>query len=208
MGIKPVNPIVFYSYPISGHAHRVELLLRMLDLPFKKVDIDLRKGEQKIPEFLAMNPFGMVPVIEDSGTVIWDSAAILVYLSHKYDDGRFLPTDPIGAAEVQKWLAIAAGPIASGPALARGLLLFNRPGDLAQAQSIAHGLFGVMNQYLATHSYLAVDRLTIADLAAYTYIAHAPEGGIALSEYPNLRTWLSRIEHASSFVPMPASKAG
>ncbi len=208
MALKPSNPIVLYGFILSGHAHRVELLLRMLDLPFRKIEIDLRNGEQKKPDFLAMNPFGLVPVIDDNGTVIWDSAAIMVYLASKYDDGHFLPIDPLGAAEVQRWLAVAAGPLASGPSSARRQLLFKRPDDLEQAQSIARSLFDVMDQFLATHRYLAVDRLTIADLAAYSYIAHAPEGGIDLSPYSNLQAWVNRIEHAPYFVPMPISKVG
>lgn len=208
MVLTPSNPIVLYGLTLSGHSHRVELLLRMLDLPFSKVEIDLRKGEQKKPDFLAMNPFGLVPVIDDNGTVIWDSAAIMVYLASKYDDGHFLPTDPLGSAEVQRWLAVAAGPIANGPSSARRQLLFNRPDDLERAQTIARNLFDVMDQFLATHRYLAVDRLTIADLAAYSYIAHAPEGGIDLIPYSNLRAWLIRIEHAPYFVPMPVSKIG
>jgi len=208
VALKPTNPIVLYGFTLSGHAHRVELLLRMLDLPFCKVEIDLRNGEQKKPDFLAMNPFGLVPVIDDNGTVIWDSAAIMVYLASKYDDGHFLPTDPLGAAEVQRWLAVAAGPIANGPSSARRQLLFKRPDNLKQTQSIARSLFDVMDQFLATHRYLAVDRLTIADLATYSYIAHAPEGGIDLSPYSKLQAWVNRIEHAPYFVPMPISKVG
>ncbi len=199
---------MLYGFSLSGHAHRVELLLRMLDLPFNVVEIDLINGVHKKPDFLAMNPFGLVPVIDDNGTVIWESAAIMVYLASKYDEGRFLPTDPLGAADVQRWLAVAAGPIANGPSSARRQLLFNRPDGLEQAQAIARSLFDVMEQFLATYHYLAVDRLTIADLAAYSYIAHAPEGGIDLAPYPNIQAWLSRIEHAPNFIPMPVSKIG
>lgn len=205
---KPKQPLILYGFPLSGHAHRVELLMRMLDLPFDKILVDLAAGVQKLPAFLAKNPFGLVPVLDDGGIVIWDSAAILVYLATHYDDGRFLPRDPVGAAEVQRWLAVAAGPIANGPSTARRCLLFKRAGDLEQAQAIARNLFDVMDRFLEDHAFLAVDRLTIADLAAYSYIAHAPEGGIALTPYPHLQAWLSRIERTPGFVPMPISKVG
>ena len=70
-------------------------------------------GAQREPAFLALNPLGQVPVIDDGGTVIADSNAILVYLAKRYGDAHWLPDDPAGAAVVQRWLS--AGPIASGP---------------------------------------------------------------------------------------------
>lgn len=205
MPTMPAKPLILHGFPLSGHAHRVEMLLRMLDLPFVHLPIDLRGGEQKQPEFLMKNPFGQIPVLDDNGTVIWDSAAILVYLATKYDDGQYLPRDPVGAAEVQQWLAVAAGPISQGPAAARVQVLFKRPGNLELAQATARSLFEVMDHFLETRSYLAAGRLTIADLAAYSYVAHAPEGGIVLTPYPNLQAWLARVEAAPGFVPMPSS---
>lgn len=202
MPILPAQPLTLYGFPFSGHVHRVEMLLRMLDLPFVYVPIDLPGGEQRKPEFLAKSPFGQVPVLDDNGTVIWDSAAISVYLATKYDDGKFLPRDPVGAAEVQQWLAVAAGPISYGPAAARVQLLFKRPGNLELAQATARSLFEVMDQFLASRGYLAAGRLTIADLAAYSYVAHAPEGGIALTPYPNVQAWLKRVEAAPGFIFM------
>ena len=119
---RPEMPIVFYSFPMSGHAHRVELLLRALDLPFERIDVDLANKAQKTSEFLTLNPFGQIPVIDDDGTVIWDSGAILVYLCLKYDEGGlFLPRDPAAAAQITAWLGKAAGPINYGAATARHL---------------------------------------------------------------------------------------
>ncbi len=112
-------PLTFYSFPLSGHAHRVALMLSLLDVPHRRVDVDLRQKEQKRPEFLAMNAFGQVPVIDDNGVVLADSNAILVYLAKRYGGGAWLPEDPVGAARVQRWLSVAAGPLANGPAAAR-----------------------------------------------------------------------------------------
>lgn len=75
------NPIKLYNFPKSGHAHRIELMLSLLNLPTELVFVDLAKGAHKQPDFLALNPFGQVPVIDDNGTVIADSNAILVYLA-------------------------------------------------------------------------------------------------------------------------------
>ena len=100
------NPIKLYNFPKSGHAHRIELMLSLLALPTELVFVDLAAGAHKQPEFLALNPFGQVPVIDDNGTVIADSNAILVYLAKKYDNGAWLPEDPVAAAAVQRWLSV------------------------------------------------------------------------------------------------------
>ena len=115
---------------LSGHCHRAELMLRLLGLPYEYRTIDLRKGEHRTPAFLALNPFGTVPVIEDGEIIVPDSVAILVYLASRYDSARrWLPADPIGAAKVQRWLSVAQGPVFNGPNTARLIKLFGRPGD-------------------------------------------------------------------------------
>lgn len=75
------KPIKLFRHPLSGHAHRVELFLSLLNVPTELVFVDLANGAHKTPEFLAMNPFGQVPVIDDNGVVLSDANAILVYLA-------------------------------------------------------------------------------------------------------------------------------
>lgn len=206
--IMPSTPILFYNMALSGHSHRVRMLLQMMKLPFTSVEVNLKQAEHKRPSFLALHPFGQVPVIDDNGTVVWDSAAILVYLAGKYGDGRLLPADPVGAAAVQRWLSVAAGAVVNGPMAARVSLVFQRPTDMEQAHAVSAQLFSVLEPFLGTQPYLAAQHLTIADLAMYSYIAHAPEGGITLVPYPSIRAWLARIEGAPGFVPMQRSATG
>lgn len=199
----PAQPIRLYRSPVSGHAHRVELFLSLLRLPFELVNIDLRSRAQKEPAFLAKNPFGQVPVIEDGDITLADSNAILVYLAMRYDtSGRWLPRDPAAAARVQQWLSVAAGQLASGPGAARRSKLLGVKIDYEQATAIAAELFKVLDQHLTTQRFLVSDEPTIADLAIYTYTALAPEGGISLDPYGNVRAWLARIEELPGFVPM------
>ncbi|WP_321869622.1 glutathione S-transferase family protein [Burkholderia ubonensis] len=205
---KPSVPIRVYSFPLSGHAHRVRLFLSLLGVPFEIVDVDLAAGEQRRPAFLALNPFGQVPVIDDDGVVLSDSNAILVYLAKRYGDAHWLPDDPAGAAAVQRWLSLAAGPIAVGPAAARLVTVFGAPLDHAQAKRIAVRLFDVIDAEFAKQPFAAGAQPTIADIAAYTYIAHAPEGGVSLDPYPHLRAWLARVEAMPGFVGMPSTRAG
>ena len=203
-----MHAIKLYNFPRSGHAHRVELMLSLLELPTELIFVDLAKGEHKRADFLKINSFGLVPAIDDQGVVLADSNAILVYLAQKYGNGRWLPTDPIGAARVQRWLSVAAGPIAFGPAAARLITVFGASFNADEVIARAHALLKVMDQELASSSYLVDNTPTIADVAAYSYIAHAPEGNVSLADYPNVRAWLARIEALPGFVPMPRTVAG
>ncbi|MCX2889913.1 MULTISPECIES: glutathione S-transferase [Pseudomonas] len=202
------NPIKLYNFPKSGHAHRIELMLSLLNLPTELVFVDLAKGAHKQPEFLALNPFGQVPVIDDNGTVIADSNAILVYLAKKYDNGTWLPEEPAAAARVQRWLSVAAGPLAFGPAAARLVTVFGASFNTDEVIARAHTLLKVIDAELAQSPFLAGSTPTIADVANYSYIAHAPEGNVSLEPYANVRSWLARIEALPGFVPMPRTMIG
>ncbi|KVL42414.1 glutathione S-transferase [Burkholderia territorii] len=205
---KPARPVRVYSFPLSGHAHRVRLFLSLLGLPFDTVDVDLAGGAQREPAFLALNPLGQVPVIDDDGTVLADSNAILVYLAKRYGDAHWLPDDAAGAATVQRWLSYAAGPIASGPAAARLVTVFSAPLDHDAAKRTAAKILAAIDQELAGKAFAAGEQPTIADVAAYTYIAHAPEGGVSLEPYPHVRAWLARVEALPGFIAMPPTRAG
>ena len=202
------NPIKLYNFPKSGHAHRIELMLSLLNLPTELVFVDLAKGAHKQPEFLALNPFGQVPVIDDNGTVIADSNAILVYLAKKYDNGTWLPEEPAAAARVQRWLSVAAGPLAFGPAAARLVTVFGASFNTDEVIGRAHTLLKVIDAELARSPFMAGDTPTIADIANYSYIAHAPEGNVSLEPYANVRSWLKRIEALPGFVAMPRTVIG
>jgi len=117
-------------------------------------------------------------------------------------------SDPVHAARVQRWLSIAAGPLAFGPAAARLIKVFGGRFDEAEVMARAHALLAVIEGVLGRSRFLAGDRPTIADIANYSYIAHAPEGGVSLEPYPNIRAWLRRVEALPRFIAMPATKAG
>ncbi len=198
----PAKPIKLYRFSLSGHSHRVELFLSLLGLPVELINVDLAAGAQKTPEFLEMNPFGQVPVIQDGEVTLADANAILVYLAGRYDDGRWLPRDPLQAAEVQRWLSVAAGLLAFGPAAARFNKLFKAMFNAEEVTGRTQRLLEVMDKVLQKSPFLVGATPTLADIANYSYIAHAPEGGVALALYPHLRTWLASIEALPGFIPM------
>ena len=205
---RPVQPIRLYTTLLSGHGHRVKLFLTLLDLPFEVVELDMQAGDNRKPDYLALNPFGQVPTIQDGDITLFDSNAILVYLAKRYGDASWLPEDPLGAAAVQRWLSLAAGQIAYGPCTARLVTVFGAPHDHESAKKLAVKLFDVLDRELADKPFAAGKQVTIADIAAHTYIAHAPEGGVSLDPYPNIRAWLRRVEALPRFVAMPSTKAG
>jgi glutathione S-transferase len=107
---------------------------------------------------------------------------------------------------VQRWLSVAAGQLLNGPGNARVNVLFGRPQD-PRCGDIASALFTRMDAHLAAQPFLAAAHATIADIALYTYTAHAPEGGVSLQPYPHVRAWLDRIEALPHFVGMVRNKA-
>ena len=103
-----------YRHPLSGHSHRAQLFLSLLGVPHELIDVDLKARAHKAPEFLALNPFGQVPVLDDEGTVIADSNAILVYLAKKLGRIDWLPEDPAAAATESHFCTFAAAAGSSG----------------------------------------------------------------------------------------------
>jgi glutathione S-transferase len=195
--------IKLYRHPLSGHCHRVELLLSLLGVRFERVEVDMRSGEHKQPAFLEKNPLGQVPVLEDGDVRLADSNAILVYLAMRYDPaGRWYPRDPIGAAEVQRWLSIAAGELVRGPNDLRLASLLQAPIDRPRAEKTAADLLAFMERSLAERPWLVAHDPTIADIAMYAYTALAPEGGVSLEPFSALRDWHARIEAWPAHVPM------
>lgn len=204
-----MNNIRLYRHPLSGHSHRAELLLSLLGLSAELVDVDLAAGEHKQAAFLARNPFGQVPVLEDGDNTVADSNAILVYLAKQYDAGNtWLPVDPLAAAEVQRFLSTAAGQIANGPAAARLVNVFGAVLDHKRAIDVAHNVLGILDSHLEAREWLVGNNPTIADVANYAYIAHAPEGDVSLDSYPHVRDWLGRVEALPGFVRMQVMTVG
>jgi len=188
---------------LSGHTHRVQLFLHLLDLPYTYADSPA--AVRATPAFRALNPLGQIPVLQEDDIVLADSNAILVYLAKRHAAGSgWLPEDPVGAARVQRWLSLAAGEIAYGPAAARVNARFYDTGvPPALSQKLAARALGLMEGELAARDWLAGEAPTIADVACYAYVAHAPEGGIALDAYPRVQDWIARMEFLPGFIAMP-----
>lgn len=197
-----------YYHPLSGHSHRVRLFLSLLDVEHELVEVDLAKAAHKAPDFLKLNPFGQVPVLVDGETVVTDSNSILVYLAKKLGKTEWLPESAQQAAAVQRWLSVAAGEIAYGPAAARLITVFGARLNPEEVIPRAHVILGRIETQLAGRAWIAQAHPSIADVALYSYVARAPEGNVDLSSYPNVNAWLRRIEALPGFVPFASTPVG
>jgi glutathione S-transferase len=197
-----------YHHPLSGHSHRARLFLSLLGVHHELVELDLAAAANKSWQFLELNPFGQVPVLVDEDTVVADSNAILVYLARKLGKLDWLPCDPALEAAIQRWLSVASGEIAYGPAAARRITIFDARFNPEEVISRSHSILKLIDAELAKRDFIVTSHPTIADVALYSYIARAPEGYVELSCYSHVNAWLARIEALPGFVPFMKTPAG
>lgn len=195
--------IQLYGHELSGNSYKVKLMLALLGLDYEWIQVDLLKGAHKQPAFLALNPFGQVPVLVDGNTVLADAQAILVYLARRYGDASWLPLDAESMSRVMRWLSTTAGEVRQGPESARLYHLFNATSiNLEQVTQKSAFILSQLNQHLAEREWLELGHPTIADVAVFPYIALAQDGKLNLASYPYLLDWLDRMKHLPGFVGM------
>ena len=197
-----------YGMTGSGNCYKPALLMRQLGVPFNWVELDIRNGASRTPEFLARNPNGRVPLLEvtDRGETraLAESNAMLCYLA---EGTHLLPDDRWERAQVLQWLFFEQYSHEPYIATVRWWVHYLHKQDewqdkIAEAMKKGYAALGVMEQQLAKSPYLAGDVYTIADIALYAYTHVAHEGGYSLEKYPAVRHWLARIEGQPGFVPM------
>lgn len=193
-----------YDLDLSGNAYKVRLFLALIGREVSLLTVDIANREHKTPAFLRMNPCGQIPVLEDGDLQLGDSQAILVYLARRYASPEWYPLDPASQGRIAHWLSYAANEVQNGPASARLIARFNLPldGELARRRGLE--VLQLVDRHLSGHRWLAQGELpSIADVALYPYLALAPEGGLALDDYPALNAWLARIRALPGYIPMP-----
>ena len=192
-----------YDLELSGNCYKVRLFAALAKIPLEIVPVDFMGGEHKRPPLTNLNPWGELPILEDGKVVLRDSQAILVYLAAQYGDENWLPRDATGLGEVMQWLSTSANELQNGPCAARLADKFGYAIDKANTLERAARILPLIEAHLAAHQWLALGRPTIADCAVMPYVALAPEGGISLEAYPNIRQWIARIKALPGFIPMP-----
>jgi glutathione S-transferase len=181
---------------VSGNSYKVRILLSLLKVPHELVFVDTPNKAHKQRPFLDLNPRGEVPVLEDDGFVLWDSAACLVYIARKHGGEQWLPGAPGPMAEVMQWVALAGNEIQFGLQYARRGVLQDRwtAGNLEQGQAMGRVALNALEARLKDNEWLAMGRPTIADVACFPYVETAPESRVALDPYPGVVAWLARCK--------------
>ena len=195
-----------YTGRESGNSWKIRILLEQIGIPYETVYVDFLNGEHKSKQSRGeYNPRGQVPVLEDAGKRYWDSAASLVYIARKYDRQDWLPTDAAGMAEVMQWVSLAASEIQFGLQYTRRGVMRDRwiAGNLEQLQAIGRLGLDALEWRLAEHDWLALDRITIADIACFPYVYHAPEAKLSLDPYPGIVRWLERCQAQPNWAAAP-----
>ena len=191
--------IELYHWP-TPNGHKITIFLEETGLAYRLHPVDIGKGEQFQPEFLAIAPNNRIPAIVDTAPAdggapisIFESGAILLYLAEK--TGQFMPGDLRGRTEVLQWLFWQMGGL--GP-------MSGQAGHFAiyAPEKIQYGierytrevnrLYGVMNRRLEGRPYLAGD-YSIADIASYPWVVPHERYGQDLGEFPNLKRWFEAI---------------
>jgi glutathione S-transferase len=195
--------IKLYGHELSGNSYKVRLFLELLNLNYEWIKVDLMKGEHKSPDYLALNPFGQVPLLIDGETKLADAQAILVYLARQYGGEQWLPLEALPLAQVVRWLSTTAGEVRQGPENARLYHLFGATSiNIERAHQKAEYILTQLDQHLSTHTWLEFEHPTIADVAVFPYIALAPDGKIDLAPYPHVLAWIDRIKQLPGYIPM------
>lgn len=207
-----------YFHPLSGNSRRVLLVATHLNVPLERIVVDLTQGEQRKAPHLERNPNGRVPVLDDDGFVLWESRAIMEYLAEKTPGQTLLPTDVRGRADVNRWLFwCTAHMSAANTILVVENFVKPRSGGKPDPAEVARGeaLFAqnapVLETHLAGKTWVAQDRLTLADYSLASSFALAGPARLPIENYPNIRAWLGRVQELDAWKrtapPMPPQAA-
>ncbi len=197
--------LTLYDSRLSLNCYKVRLLLAILKVPYARIPVDLRKGEQRSSDFLARNPFGQVPALDTGTLCLRDSTAILIWLARKYGDDAWMPRDPDDESVVNGWLQAAAFELRLGPYEAR--LRKHFPSLCVAGDAVDRNTeraLRLFEDHLASTHWLGLQRPTIADIAAFPTLAHCSDGDVDLTSYPAIRAWLQRVRHIEGYVDLLA----
>ncbi|XP_055546159.1 glutathione S-transferase 1-1-like [Wyeomyia smithii] len=184
-----------YYMPDSAPCQSVRLLAKAMNLPLNLIHLDLFKGEHLKPEFLKINPQHVIPTITDNDFVLWESRAILIYLCDKYGKGdAWYPRDPKKRAIINQRLYFDMGTLYQRFSQRFYPVIFEEKPLLEETLAPMEEAFGFLETFLTGSTYVAGDRITIADLCVATTITCMKvAAGLDFTQYPNIERWYGLI---------------
>jgi glutathione S-transferase len=202
-----MSPPRVYGMSSSGNCYKVRLLLEQLQMKYDWIELDVRTGVTRQPEFLGKNANGRVPTLEyEPGRYLAESDAILVYLA---EGSAFWPQQRLERAQVLQWMFFEQYSHEPYIAVARFICAMlpaqdARRAELPRLHERGYQALAVMERHLAHGRFFVGDAYSIADIALYAYTHAAGDGGFDLQRFPAVRAWIARVENQPRFVPMPA----
>jgi glutathione S-transferase len=201
--------IRLYDYLQSGNGYKIRLLLTQIGVPFKRIELDITKGETRTPEFLRKFPNGRIPAVElDDGKLLFESNAIISYFA---EDTPFMPFDRFQRAQVLQWLFFEQYSHEPYIASVRYLVMHPEVADPRRAivdtmmRPRGYAALGVMEGHLKSREWFVGECYSVADIALYAYTHVADEGGFDLAGYPAIRAWLERVKSQPRYIPITRS---
>ena len=187
-----------YGRLSSCNVQKAVWTLEELGLSYERVDAGGQFGGLDTPGFLAMNPHGRVPVLVDGDSVVWESDAIIRYLTARYGSGDLWPQDAAERAGADAWMAWTAAKLyPDWIALFWKLVRTPEPARdvevIAQHHAAAVAAFAVLDRHLAGRDYVAADHLTMADIPAGMMLYRWFEMDINRPDMPNVEAWYARL---------------
>ncbi len=190
-----------YGFPASPNTWKVRALASYLKIPLEFDVVDLTKGGQRSPAYLALNPTGRTPTLVDGDFTLWESNAILQYVASKTKNSLW-PDDPRLRADIMRWQcwqlahwgAEACAPL-TFQRLVKKFLNLGPPDEAAttKATEAFNKEAKMLDDYLAKHQYLVGNSLTIADFAVAATMMYAKQAEMPINPYPHLRAWFERV---------------
>jgi glutathione S-transferase len=186
-----------HCFPPSPNTWKVRAAAYQMEMPLDLAVVDLTKGEQRKPDYLALNPTGRTPTLVDGSFVLWESSAILHYLAGKTKTPLW-PQDARTRADISRWESWQGQHWNRGVVpflfenLVKGLLKMGPPDEaaLAQAGQTFHEEAAVLDRHLSQHEWLVGDAMTLADFVVVAPLLYAEPAKIPLGQYANIRRWL------------------
>jgi len=184
----------------TPNGRKVSIMLEECALPYRVHKIDIGKGDQFKPEFVAINPNSKIPAIVDPDgpdgrpLPLFESGAILIYLAEKA--GKLCATDPRARHTTYQWLMFQMGGVGPMFGQAHHFMRFapeKIPYAIERYGKEAKRLYGVMDRRLGAAAHLAGDAYSIADIATYPWAARHEWQGVSLGEFPNVKRWFEAI---------------
>jgi glutathione S-transferase len=197
--------LTLYDYLPSGNGYKVRLLLTQLEIPFRRLELDINKGETRTAAFVSKFPNGRIPAVEfDDGRLLFESDAICWYFA---EGTSFMPADKFARARMLQWMFFEQYSHEPYIAVARFLTMYRdrpdpRRAEMARIMKLGNDALAVMESHLKSREWFVDGHYTLADIALYAYTHVANEGGFDLGPYSAIRAWLERVRAQPKHIPI------